>query len=780
MSRFDHLREFIVRRLSSILASFAVAATGLTLATPVASATAAPGKATVRNAAIVAPSAVPNPQILRIVRLNLSNSFMVLGIDSVTAGANMHIWRMKDDLTIDTSFAPVNLGDEFEYPTVSNSTCMAQQSNSNCFNLENFAVNETAGHYAVSFRRELSVTVGQTPRSATLTSLAIGNLRTGALTAKKIFAFNDSPSYNPATDFAAYNPTVLATPMCNAAFGTTYQGVALSSAFISGWSLVLRPDASIMLGLTCYYSVLLNGNRTDYDTRGQLVLKPSGNNIVQDTSFGTGGFVKLFDDHTRCAQVWDTNSSDSSVTTMNSQKIYTVANLMYYPRVTTWPHGGNSVTTYNGCQTSGMTTYSSSALVARKIDGSVLATTNFNTPLSPGGRWLIDTAGRWNNLVGSTNSNTPTWSLFRMNTKGEPDTTLGANGLKNLTNMPANVTVNGTSVPMRYNLVGLAATSNGFMFTGFSEAGRPMSIMCNQPTTFESSNYPYYLDSNNGLVATFGTNGLGEANSYTDIASCGNNAGAPRSSFINAKGQHAQVVVLRASGSQTAGIRYTVWEAASGVTAGGDGAGVVGGSSAGAGRVDTRVYSTSLPRATQPDSAIQVLTARQAQDLDIRTSTPRICIALTTSVLMVNPGRCTVRIIDEDTRRVIRTMTTTVRAAEVEEGTTLTTDEPIMFRQASTSLSRTARAQVAELAGAATNAGRVVVIGHSAALGDVSPYSFAISRDRALAVRNALLRAGVKAPIEIVALSYSQPERTAKTEAAQAKNRRVEVFIFPK
>jgi outer membrane protein OmpA-like peptidoglycan-associated protein len=46
-------------------------------------------------------------------------------------------------------------------------------------------------------------------------------------------------------------------------------------------------------------------------------------------------------------------------------------------------------------------------------------------------------------------------------------------------------------------------------------------------------------------------------------------------------------------------------------------------------------------------------------------------------------------------------------------------------------------------------------------------------------VKAALVKAGVKATIEIVAMAYTQPEKTAKTEAAQAKNRRAEVYIFP-
>ena len=94
-------------------------------------------------------------------------------------------------------------------------------------------------------------------------------------------------------------------------------------------------------------------------------------------------------------------------------------------------------------------------------------------------------------------------------------------------------------------------------------------------------------------------------------------------------------------------------------------------------------------------------------------------------------------------------MTTTVKKEEVEVGTTLTTDEPIMFKQAITKLSKKALAQVAELAEAAKDASRVVVIGHSAAIGEVSKYSYAISRDRANAVKAALVKAGAS-PTESV------------------------------
>jgi outer membrane protein OmpA-like peptidoglycan-associated protein len=316
------------------------------------------------------------------------------------------------------------------------------------------------------------------------------------------------------------------------------------------------------------------------------------------------------------------------------------------------------------------------------------------------------------------------------------------------------------------------------IFSGFTSAttnaGNCVNGVAANDTT--TTVYPYYLDIEKGLVTTYGTNGLGEALTYQNSRNdnCGNSI--MRVSYINSKGQHVLMGQFRAVGSQTAGLMSATWDAAEGVTGGGE----VGGAGGSVGRVDKKVYSTKLPKVADADSALQVLTTKQAKDLDIRTSTPKICIALTTSVMMVNPGRCVVRIIDEDTKKVIRRMSTVVKDTDVDTGTTLTTDEPIYFKKANVTLSKTARAQVAELAAAAKDAARVVIIGHSAALGEVSEYSYAISRNRAEAVKAALVKAGVKVPIEIVAMSYLQPEKTAKSEAAQAKNRRAEVYIFPK
>lgn len=398
----------------------------------------------------------------------------------------------------------------------------------------------------------------------------------------------------------------------------------------------------------------------------------------------------------------------------------------------------------------------------------------YSLRLDPGGRPII---------VGTSISDNTKIIVARIKTDGSLDTTAGTNGF---TTISTGALPSGT-VSIRAVVNGII-TSAKTVYISLMLFDQSSNInQCSDTTPVTFGYRPMVVSYANGLATTFGTGGVGERASHTIPFSdnCAfrvggvsvSNSGSPRLAYrtgttlsIAEWAKPSDATGGSEGGTGTGG--YTT--DTGGAPSKGDGLG------ASAGRVDKKVYSTKLPKATQADSALTVLTAKQAEDLDIRTNTPKICVALTTSVLMVNPGRCTVRIIDEDTKKVIRTMTTIVKKTEVEDGTTLTTDVPIYFRQASTRLSKNALAQVAELAEAAKDAARVVVIGHSAALGEVSQYSYAISRNRANAVKAALIKAGVKTPIEIVAMSYSQPEKTAKTEKAQALNRRAEVYIFPK
>jgi outer membrane protein OmpA-like peptidoglycan-associated protein len=398
----------------------------------------------------------------------------------------------------------------------------------------------------------------------------------------------------------------------------------------------------------------------------------------------------------------------------------------------------------------------------------------FSLRLDAGGRPL---------MVGASYADTSKLVMARLKTDGTLDTSVFASGF---TSLPIGAAPAGATT-VNATIMGIITSAEKVYISVLLTDQEKSLFSCDATTPLAFGYRTAVLSYANGYTATFGTNGVSDRVTFNapEKAIC---------TFLSGGSSVANTGSPRIAYTNGTSLFYTEWQRPSDATGGSEGGTGTGGytkdtggapssgegGGSAAGRVDKKVYSTRLPAATQADSALRVLTAKQAKDLDIRTNTPKICIALTTSVLMVNPGRCIVRIIDEDTKRVIRTMSTLVKKSEVDAGTTLTTDEPIYFRQASKRLSKNALAQVAELAEAAKDASRVVVIGHSASLGDVSAYSYAISRDRANAVRAALVKAGVKATIEIVAMSYTQPEKTAKSEKSQAKNRRAEVYIFPK
>ena len=772
-----------MRRLSSIMAAVALTATGLTITSSAASA--ASGTATVKRSTTAAPSSIAAANASRTVRLAKTNQTLAIGFDSATAGTRLHLWKINDDATIDTKFGAVDLGAESAAPTSSNSSCVSQNLGY-CFRVDSFTVNENADRFIASWTRSLNGSGSSANNWMQIQTIAVGKISTGEVVSSLNFA-NATSGMNMA-DWSQYNPTNLASTSCSSVIGATHGGIPLAYSYFETFGLAIRPDGSLLAGISCDYNNTMNGypaSVVQHRASMLVALKTSGTSLVVDTSFGTNGYLIVFNDTSTCG--WSNSSStvNSGITSNTSTALFAPLLVRTFPRQTSVPSWmqNQNVTSYNGCDSIGVSTSSQTArIIAIQANGVVKSTTTYPSGTSFFvSRWIIDPQGRWNAMsmgVGGPQLQAPSQSFIRLLPDGKPDTSIGANGMKVMTTLPSTITVNGTSVMMSYQLLGFATTAKGIVFSGISTSRSSSGTCQGQQASndFTTTMYPYYLSLESGLDTTYGTNGLGEGvkfeNSRTET--CGSST-VGRTTYINSKGQPGFVGQVLAVGSQTRGLLSVTWNATTGVTSGGEGVGAVVATN----RVDTKVHSTRLPAVTQPDSALTVLTAKQSKDLDIRTSTPKICIALTTSVMMVNPGRCVVRIIDEDTKRVLRTMTTTVKKAEVEAGTTLTTDEPIMFKQANIRLSKTALAQVAELVEAAKTASRVVVIGHSAALGDVSAYSFAISRDRANAVKAALIKAGVKVPIETVALSYSQPETTKKTEAAQAKNRRAEVFIFP-
>lgn len=76
-------------------------------------------------------------------------------------------------------------------------------------------------------------------------------------------------------------------------------------------------------------------------------------------------------------------------------------------------------------------------------------------------------------------------------------------------------------------------------------------------------------------------------------------------------------------------------------------------------------------------------------------------------------------------------------------------------------------------------AGSVLLIGHSGTLNGNSPANVAVSKARAESTLAALKSIGAQGPFAIAGVGALDPASNGKTEADQAKNRRVVIVLIP-
>lgn len=774
-----------MRRPLSLISAAVLAATSLVALSQ--SPVSASSAATVVRSTTTAPASISGANTMRALRLARSNQMFVVGANISTPGSALHLWKVNDDLSMDTTFGAVSLGTNFTLPTAANSNCVANPSPGyTCSFLTGFSINETADRYAIAFSRQLSGSGNNSSVSNTINSVALGKISTGEILASVNIGSDQTGL--PLSDWSQYNPVDMGKNACTATTGATLNGSPLEYTFQR--SLAIRPDGSLILGISCDYS-----NRNvfptptsinEYETSLLYALKPSSGALVLDTSFGTNGVVVTFNDITKCGFDFGVGTVNTSLTSNDSPALFAPINVLESPRTTTlpsWFSGYQGVTSYSGCESGFSSSTSSSKLITMQANGTIKNTLSFPNNMSLMlSRWVIDPQGRWNTTsstsMSGASSSQATY-FIRLTSDGAFDTTVGANGMKEMTNLPTTVTVGGTSVRMNYNISGFATTATGILFTGFASAMNPSRIDCRNPTSATNSLYPFYITLNTGLLTTYGTGGLGDVVTLETPSSDMCTSNLSRTSFINAKGQHMYFAETRAINAQSAGLMMATWNAATGVTGGGEGGGAVGTMS----RTDNKVYSRKLPTTTQEGTALKVLTKKASRTQMLRSTTPKICVTLTESVVLVDEGRCRVQIVNKSDRRVVRSLSTRVRSTDVEVGTTVEVEDAIPFARVSTRLSKSAREQVVELAESAATAKRIILVGHTALLTEATVSNNFISLQRAAAVKAALQaefkKAGVNVPISITALGSRAPLTTRSSEAAQSRNRRVDIYVMP-
>lgn len=784
-----------MRRSLSLFSSVAIAATSLVALShsPVSAAATA---TTIRNTA-TSPSPLNGATANRAARLARSNQMLVVGRDASTDGTNLHVWKVNDDLSFDTSFGAVDLGANFASPTASNSACLTRNNNQvPCSSVSTFTVNEVADRFALTYMRYINGTGSSSSTDMAFNTIAIGKISTGEILSTIVTPSYTLYSNTPLANWSHIGAVDLAKTMCESGVGSTYNSVALATSYLNSWSTMIRPDGSLVMSIDCNYSNRVDGQAvpsslTEYEMPLYFALKSSGASLVVDTSFGTNGFKTLFDGTTTCGNTTPTFTANTAITSNSSTALFAPLSVWTYPRSTTVPNNSsfNGVTSYSGCDFSSSSGYSNyeTKLISIQANGTTKSTVSF-----PAGfdyfisRWVIDPQGRWNasvrpfQLGGQQGPSQTATQFVRLLPDGTFDPSNGTNGIKEMSSLPRTVEVNGTTINMNYSISGYATTATGILFTGFASAS---TFNCAGSPPYSNSTttlYPYYVSPENGLLTSFGTNGLGDGVTLENLGSdsC-SSAGIARASFVNSSGQHQLFAQLRAIGSQSAGLAMTTWQRAEGVTGGGEGVGAVGAT----GRTDTKVYSRRLPTTTQVDTTLNVLTKKASRTEMLRSRTPKVCVALTQSIVLVKTGTCTVQIVDRATKNVVRSLSTRVRDTESTVGTTVSSEDTIRFNRVSTRLSASARAQIAELATTAAEAQRVILIGHTALLTENTVSNNRIALQRAARVKAELQKqfkaAGVKVPISIVSMGSQAPISTKKSESRQSVNRRVEVYLIP-
>ncbi|MGA0862353.1 MAG: OmpA family protein [Ilumatobacteraceae bacterium] len=740
------------------------------------------------------------------------------GRDMSSTTSNWHLWQLKSDYSLDTTFGTNGVVDLGVAPPA---TCSVQYSNG-CSRINSIIYNEVSNKYIVSIN-----TTRQATNTHTVVTYIYGDLATGAIASSTNLRMSSSGS---GSDRAAYDADFqtlgiaaqdLDRSECTSVYGSSVNTANLSYGYVESYSSFMFPNGSLFMTVRCSYTTAIDANGgwinnrsgalIEYEYQHYIAVKVGANGFELDTSIGTAGRMMVNTATNYCSQFSPASSTtDLGITSMTSTKTYTLIPVSTTARNTTLPSWSSSAgwTSYDGCNpgNSGPTSFESTlySVAANGIFSAVYTETT-TSPLWVQ-RWVIDPAGRWLAIATDFSESGQTYTAIRVK-DGALDATFGTNGRKILS-VPNSVTVGGTSYAIRYNLYGMITTLDEVYFVGFTSRFSANNFSCSDTGTNTEEIAPFIFSTKTGdLVTTFGTSGLGSALTSTMTYAQTCDGSSSQSYFVTSKGQPAVLKSRPENGSQAAGVVAAIWETVASATGGGEGGSGTGGATndtggnafkgekpfvagqsdkesadeAGgtiSGRIDAKVYTKGVKKA-RVNSAISLLSARQAKTARLASITPTKCVTLTTSVLYTAAGTCTVRVIERKTNTVLRTVNTRVTAKSVTTGTELSEQKAISFKATSSALSKSTLAEIKTLAATAKGAGRIVVVGHAANLYGNEISNKRISLNRAAAVKRALIKAGAKNPISIIAMGSQDPVSTKKAEKFQAKNRRVEILVFP-
>lgn len=196
---------------------------------------------------------------------------------------------------------------------------------------------------------------------------------------------------------------------------------------------------------------------------------------------------------------------------------------------------------------------------------------------------------------------------------------------------------------------------------------------------------------------------------------------------------------------------------------------------------DPTVYRTA-PQEVAGKSAIIVLTPLQNKVLDIVSKTPSVCLPNDDNLVFIDEGKCIAEVVNAKTRNALRTLRTTVVSDDISElqvGNEVAVLAPLYFVAGSFDFKPESLARLAKLKNRISNAGSVLVAGHSGILLGNTPENIKLAGERAKAAVKELKARGAKGPFSVASIGALDPATTVKTQVAQEKNRRVVIVLIP-
>jgi outer membrane protein OmpA-like peptidoglycan-associated protein len=400
----------------------------------------------------------------------------------------------------------------------------------------------------------------------------------------------------------------------------------------------------------------------------------------------------------------------------------------------------------------------------------------------------IDPGGRPVFLTTDVDDNSKV-NISRLKTDGSLDTSVGTNGFLLLDTGPLPTGANHLFV----SFAGLVTTENRVYFA--------IQLYDTEIRSYTNATTPRTHGFRMALAApaigwatTYGTGGIGQRHT-TVLAedSFGKGLIQVTGVTVDSIGRPLNFTFSDSAAS------YNVWSAIAGATGGGEGGTGLGGftrdtggapslgsggkSTGGSGttsgdvRIDSKVY-TKLPSSTEVNTALLVLTAKQARTQEIVSTTKQTCVVIGRRLALVGTGTCSARIQNKSNRKTVRLLSTRVRTRTSSAGTTMIASDPILFSSKSSMISAKAFQQIRQIASNAKGAVGIVIVGHATSLPN-NQANLPLSQKRAQAVHNYLAKFKVTVPISKVAKGSSEPASTKKTLAGYAKNRRAVVYIIP-